>query len=199
MRGTERKDGPRNIKEMLTEMKDISESIVDLGYSAVIFNSEEIAKEVKDLEETMDELLNEMRVMAIMAARSREEAEQMAATLQVAAAAEKISDAAGDIVRLLDIDIEKRPFLSSILAGADEKIRSVAISPGSDLSGRAVGDLEVESETGVRIIAIKRKKRWIYEVDGDTRMKAGDYLVVRGVEDGFDRLSDVAQGVSPWS
>ncbi len=199
MRVSERKDGPRNIKEMLTEMKDISESIVDLGYSAVIFNSEDMAKEVKVLEDTMDELLNEMRVTAILAARTQEDAEQMAATLQVAAAAEKISDAAGDIVRLLEIDIEKRPFLSSILAGADEKIRSVAISQGSDLSGRVVGDLEVESETGVRIIAIKRRKRWIYEVDGDTRMKAGDYLVVRGVEDGFDRLRDVAQGVSPWS
>jgi len=199
MRGTDRKEGPRNIKEMLTEMKDISESIVDLGYSAVIFNSEDMANEVRVLEETMDELLNEMRIMAIMAARTHEEAEQMAATLQVASAAEKISNAAGDIVRLLEIDIEKRPFLSSILAGADEKIRSVAIAPGSELAGRAVGELEVESETGVRIIAIKRRKRWIYEVDGDTRMKSGDYLVVRGVEDGFDRLRDVAQGVSQWS
>jgi len=172
---------------------------VDLGYSAVIFNSEDMANEVRVLEETMDELLNEMRIMAIMAARTHEEAEQMAATLQVASAAEKISNAAGDIVRLLEIDIEKRPFLSSILAGADEKIRSVAIAPGSELAGRAVGELEVESETGVRIIAIKRRKRWIYEVDGDTRMKSGDYLVVRGVEDGFDRLRDVAQGVSQWS
>jgi len=198
MRDTDRKDGPRNIKEMLTEMKDISESIVDLGYSAVIFNSEDIAEEVRALESRMDGLLNEMRVVAIMAARSHEEAEQMATTLQVAAAAEKISNAAGDIVRLLEIDIEKRPFLPSILASADEKIRSVAIVAGSDLSGKAVGELEVESETGVRIIAIKRKKRWLYEVDSETTMKAGDYLLVRGVEDGFIRLNDIAQGVSQW-
>ncbi|HID74101.1 MAG TPA: potassium transporter TrkA [Thermoplasmata archaeon] len=193
-----RGEGPRNIKEILTEMKDISETVVDLGYSAVVFNSEDIAEEVWNLEEEIDELLHELRVLAILAARNREEAEQMASILQVAAAAEKISDAAGDIVRLLEMDLGRRTFLTSLLAGADEKLRAVRISPGSSLDGRLVGELEIESETGVRIIAIRRRKRWIYEVDGDTRLKAGDYIVVRGVDDGFLELKAVAEGVRRW-
>ena len=38
---------PTPVKELLTEMKDISELIIDLAYSAVLFDNEEIAEEVK--------------------------------------------------------------------------------------------------------------------------------------------------------
>ena len=41
---------PVTVKELLTEMKDISELIIDLAYSAVLFNTEDIAEEVKYLE-----------------------------------------------------------------------------------------------------------------------------------------------------
>ena len=188
----------RNIKQILTEMKDISESVVDLGYSAVVFNSEDIAAEVYSLEEEMDSLLHEIRILAMLAARNRAQAEQLAHVLQIAGAAEKISNAAGDIVKILEMDISKMTFLTSLLAGADEKIRAVRIADGSDLAGKLVGDLRIESETGARIIAIRRRKRWLYEVDGETRLWAGDFLVARGVEDGFNVLKAAAEGVRAW-
>ena len=99
---TELEYEPRPVKEILTEMKDISELIIDLAYSAVLFDNEEIAEEVKYLDVEMDKLNYDIRMMAMMASRTKEDAEQLAGILQVAEAAESISNAAGDIINLLD-------------------------------------------------------------------------------------------------
>ncbi|HDM67091.1 MAG TPA: potassium transporter TrkA, partial [Thermoplasmatales archaeon] len=84
---------PTSVKELLTEMKNISELIIDLAYSAVLFHNEEIAEEVKYLDVRMDKLNYEIRMMALMATRTKEDAEQLAGILQVAEAAESISNA----------------------------------------------------------------------------------------------------------
>ena len=50
------------VRELLTEMKDISEVMVDLAYAAIMFDSEEIAEEVAHLEERMHTLNYEIRI-----------------------------------------------------------------------------------------------------------------------------------------
>ena len=42
---------PRNLKDLLIEMKDTSELMVDLAYSAMVYDDEDIAEEVIRLEE----------------------------------------------------------------------------------------------------------------------------------------------------
>ena len=44
------------VQEILTEMKDISEVIVDLAYAALMYNSKEMGAKVNDLEDEMEEL-----------------------------------------------------------------------------------------------------------------------------------------------
>jgi len=165
---------PTSVKELLTEMKDVSELIVDLAYSAVVFDSKEIGEEVSYLESKMDKLKYQIRLASMLAARNVEEAEQLTGILQVASAAETIANAAGDIVKILDIDIESRPFIPSILKDADEKINTTVINGESSLANKTLGELSLESELGVRIIAIRRKKKWMYDPEGDTRLKEGD-------------------------
>ena len=189
---------PTSVKELLTEMKDVSELILDLAYSAVLFDSKEIGEEVSYLESKMDRLKYKIRLASLLAARNVEEAEQLTGILQVASAAETIANAAGDMVKLLDTNIESRPFIPSILRDADEKICTSVISSGSSLSGKNLGELSLESELGVRIIAIRRKKKWIYDPEEDMRLKAGDRLIARGVMDGFIRLKKLAAGELAW-
>ncbi|UCE73275.1 MAG: potassium transporter TrkA [Methanomassiliicoccales archaeon] len=189
---------PTSVKELLTEMKDVSELIIDLAYSAVVFDSKEIGEEVSHLESKMDMLKYKIRLASMLAARTTEEAEQLTGILQVASAAETIANAAGDMVKLLDIDIESRPFIPSILKDADEKINTTEITSSSSLSNRILGELSLESELGVRIIAIRRMKKWIYDPEDDARLKAGDRLIVRGVMDGFLRLKSIAAGQRAW-
>lgn len=189
---------PTSVKELLTEMKDVSELIVDLAYSAVVFDSKEIGEEVSHLESKMDKLKYQIRLASMLAARNVDEAEQLTGILQVASAAETIANAAGDIVKLLDMDIESRPFIPSILKQADEKINTSVISGSSSIADKTLRELSLESELGVRILAIRRMKKWIYDPQGDTRLKVGDRIIVRGVMDGFIRFKKIADGKITW-
>ena len=42
------------VQELLTEMKDISEVIVDLAYASLMYNSRELALRVNELEDEME-------------------------------------------------------------------------------------------------------------------------------------------------
>ena len=64
---------PKNVKELLVELKDASELMVDLAYAAVFFNEENLAEEVEELEQQMDEHLRRLREVAMLAARSPED------------------------------------------------------------------------------------------------------------------------------
>ena len=183
---------PTTVKDLLTEMKDISELIIDLAYSAVLFENDEIAEEVKYLEVRMDKLNYDIRIMAMMAARTKEDAEQLAGILQVAQAAEKISNTAGDIVLLLKD--KNKPTLSRILNRADEKIFRVRISSNSEACEKKIGDLKIESETGVRIIAIRRDDFWIYNPQSDVILQSKDWLIVRGSDEGYNDLDKFLKG-----
>ncbi|MCU0860803.1 MAG: potassium transporter TrkA [Methanomassiliicoccales archaeon] len=189
---------PRTVREILTEMKDTSEVIVDLAYASLVFDSEDMAEEVHHLERRMDTLLYHIRIKAMLSARTRRDAEQLAGLLQVASSAEAISNAAKDIVLLLKYDSDKRPFLPIVLKEAEEKIKSLSLADKSDMVNRSIGEMGVESETGMRVIALKRGKRWLYDPDETTKLKAGDMLIVRGTDNGFEVLRSFASGERRW-
>lgn len=190
---TELEYEPKPVKDLLTEMKDISELIIDLAYSAVLFHNREISEEVKFLEVRMDKLNYDIRMMAMMAARTKEDAEQLAGILQVAEAAETISNAAGDIISLL-AEEETGPILPKILKQADEKIFRVKVSPSSKACGKKIGELSIEAETGMRIIAIRRDDLWIYNPDAESTVEKDDWLITRGNDEGYEELSRFLHG-----
>src|SRR5215208_5400016 len=86
-----REDRPRNLKDMLAEAKNTSELMVDLAYAALFYNSEDFSEEVFRLEERLNDLVYDMRSLAILAARSPADSEQMAGLLQDLPAAEEIT------------------------------------------------------------------------------------------------------------
>ena len=185
---------PTPVKDLLTEMKDISELIIDLAYSAVLFDNQEMAEEVRYLDVRMDKLNYDIRMMAMMAARTKDDAEQLAGILQVAEAAETISNAAGDIVNLLSKEEKTGPILPKILKEADEQLFRMKVSNESNACNKKIGDLRVESETGMRIIAIRRDDCWIYNPQSDTDIKANDWLITRGTDEGYKELNKFLHG-----
>lgn len=191
---TELEYKPTTVKELLTEMKDISELIIDLAYSAVLLDSDDIAEEVRFLDVRMDKLNYDIRMMAMLAARTKEDAEKLAGILQVAEAAETISNVAGDIANLLTLKEKTRPVLPKIISKADEQIFRIEVSPKSKACNQKLGDLRVESETGMRLIAIRRGECWIYNPRSDTIINANDWLIARGTDEGFEDLSKFLKG-----
>ncbi|MFB6160112.1 MAG: potassium channel family protein [Haloferacaceae archaeon] len=174
---------PVSVKEVLAEMKDTSELLIDLAYSAVLLGSRDVAAEVLELEERMDVLQLQARMSLLLAARSPEDAEQLAPVLGVVGAAEKISDAAGDIAKIVIEDIGLPDELRGALPDAVETLVRGEVAGASPYAGRTLDDVNMETETGVRVIAIRRAGEWITNPDHETRLEAGDVVLLRGAED----------------
>ena len=130
---TEYEYQPISFKDVLIEMKDISELMVDLAYSAILFDNKEIALEVINLEERMNKLVYQARIQSILGARRLEEAEAMSGMLQVAEAAERIANSASDMAMLILKDIKFPAKLKRVFPEAEEVVTRVIVSQGSEL------------------------------------------------------------------
>ncbi|WP_280587679.1 potassium channel family protein [Halorubrum sp. Boch-26] len=175
---------PTSVKDLLVEMKDTAELLIDLSYSAVLHGSPTIAEEVVELEHRMDILQMRARMSLMLAARSPDEAETLAPVLGVVGAADKISDAAGDIAKIVTEEIGLPDAMRGALTEGVETLVRGTVAPDSDYAGRTLKDIDLESETGVRVIAIRRDDDWILNPGPKTRIEAGDVALLRGPETG---------------
>ena len=187
-----------SVRELLTEMKDTSEIIVDLAYASLMYNSENMANRVRELELEMDDLKFAIRYKALLSSRTKEDARQLSGLLEVASAADRISGAASDIVSLLRFPPEKRPLITDILLESDERIRMIRVKPESTMVGNTIERLAIEANTGCKIIAIKNRHGWTYDPEYDMKIRANDDIVVRGTDDGADLLTQYAAGRKEW-
>jgi uncharacterized protein with PhoU and TrkA domain len=185
---------PRPVKDLLIEMKDISELIVDLAYSAIIFDSEEIAQEVLRLEQRMYRLRYLLRLQVMLSTRTLQDAQMMLGILQVSGAGGAIANAAGDIVKILESELEYRPLTPFILKGSGERIRLLTIEEASAITGKTLGEMQLETKFGIRMVAVRRGKRWTYEISEEAVLKAGDQAIVIGTDEGIEQLRQVASG-----
>jgi uncharacterized protein with PhoU and TrkA domain len=68
----------------------------------------------------------------------------------------------------------------------------VRVRDGSHLARRPLADLELPVQTGMRIVAIRRDREWITDVEGEEIMLPGDVLFLRGSPAGITRLRELA-------
>ena len=187
-----RDSSPRNLKDMLTEAKDTSELMVDLAYAAIFYNSEDLSEEVFRLEERLNDLVFDMRSLAIFAARSHADAEQMAGILQVVQDIEKIGNAAVDIAKIVIKRLGIPPELLHDIPEAEEIPSRVRIQAESSLDGCSLGDVDLPVETGMRPIAIRREDEWDFEVEAEDVLRSGDVLFVQGPPEGVAEIRELA-------
>ncbi len=186
---------PRNLKDLLTEMKDTSELMVDLAYSAMVYDDEDIAEEVIRLEEKMDTLDYHMKIGAMLSTRRVEEAEEMSGVLQVARASENISNAAGDIAKIVLMDMGIPRELNLAMREADETIARATVGEDSIIAGRNLEDIEFDTEAGMWIIAIRRNDEWIYDPSHNTRIRPDDVLFARGHDEGVPLFMELVTNI----
>src|SRR5437763_15262679 len=169
---------PKNVKELLVELKDASELMVDLAYAAVFFNENSLAEEVEELERQMDEHLRRLREVAMLAARSPEDAEAMAGVLHIAAAIEKIGDAASDMARVVQARLGIPDALRPDLRHADEIVGRVKVRENAPAVGRSLRELTLPTETGMWLIAVRRGTQWEFDPGPESVGNEGDVLLV---------------------
>ncbi len=187
-----REDRPRNLKEMLSEAKNTSELMVDLAYAALFYNSEDFSEEVFRLEGRLNDLVFDMRTLAILAARSPADSEQMAGILQVVQDIEKIGNAANDIAKIVVKKLGIPPELLQDLPAAEEVTSRVSIYPESELDGRSLWELDLPVETGMRPIAVRSGSEWNFDPDPEDVLREGDVLFLQGPPEGVAEIRELA-------
>jgi uncharacterized protein with PhoU and TrkA domain len=185
---------PISVREALTEMKDVSEIMIDLAYSAALFNSHELAEEVMELEKRVDYLDYIINMNTMLAVRDAEDAEHLTAVTTVAAATNKISDAAADIAAIVLKDIGIHPIVRKAFEQVEERLARAIVKPDSILVNKKLGDLELAANIGVDVIAIRRKREWKIDPEDNEKILEGDVLLARGAPNGIDELMAIASG-----
>ncbi|MFQ6053391.1 MAG: potassium channel family protein [Candidatus Bathyarchaeia archaeon] len=184
---------PVSVRETLIQMKDISELMIDLAYSAALFNNRGLAEEVVELEKRMDTLVYVLNMNLMLAARDKDDAESLAGVAKVGSLTNSISDAAADIAGIVLNDIGIHPIVREVFERTEEHLAKVEVAEGSILAGRSVLELDLAAGIGVDIIAIRRGKHWMINPEKEI-IVPGDVILARGTASGLEKLEKAAKG-----
>ncbi len=177
-----------DIEDILLEMKDTSELMVDLAYSALLYDNEEIARQVVELEQRVDDWDQEVQKKAVERAIDDKDVEKALVFIRLADSIETVADGAVEIADVVLRDIEPHPVVAAALKESDTVIATVTVPTTSPAAGKTLGEMKMASETGMWVIAIRRGDSWIYGPDENTLVEQGDLLIARGPVEGGREL-----------
>jgi uncharacterized protein with PhoU and TrkA domain len=184
--------GFSRVTKDLLKLKDTSELMVDLAYSALLYDNEDIANEIIYLEEIADAIEKDVVLAALKDVERKGDSRRSYVMVRLAQAMEMIADAAVSMADVVLRDIEKNPVIRLSLRDSKTLITSVRVSKTSPLNGKSLGEVRLASESGMWIVAIKRERSYVYGPDENTVIKAGDQLIARGPKEGVPILREMA-------
>ena len=186
---------PVPVRELLIEMKNLSELMIDLSYSAALFNDKELAEDVLALESRIDTLGYLLDIEIMVASRGDpKDAEALVGVSTVAAATDKISDAAADIAAIVTRNIGVHPIVGSIFEKVEERLMKATVKEGSIIIGKKIGRLDLAARMGIDVIAIRRNKDWIINPNIEEKILINDVLITRGAPLGTKEFRDLTEG-----
>ena len=174
--------------DILVEMKDLAEAAVALAYASILFNNRTLAAEVGVLEARSDVLQDELESWVLRAAPEARNVDELRGLFRLASASESICDAARDMTWYVEHGEPLHPVVQMALEETEETSVETVVQPGSPADGRSLKELQVETETGMFVLAIQRGPRWVYRPRGTSVLRGGDRLISIGPEEGEEEL-----------
>ncbi len=179
------------IVSRFVELKDTSELMMDLAYSALLLNNRELAEEVHRLEEFMDKQHTDFELLALTSEFRKEEASGFLGLIRLGVATEKIADAAADMAEVVLRGIEPHQVLKITIREAEETVIQTCVTQGSLLIGKTLKEARVHEETGMWILAIKRADKTL-RPKADSKIQIDDILIASGYADGVADMKKLA-------
>lgn len=173
------------------ELKDTSELMMDLAYSALLLNSRELAEEVQRLEEYMDKLHTDFELLALTSDFKKEEASGFLGLIRLGVATEKIADAAAEMAEVVLRGIEPHPVLKLTIKEAEETVTQACVTDDSPLINKTLKEARVHEQTGMWVLAIRRGEKTL-RPKADSKIQRGDILIASGYSEGVDDLEKLA-------
>lgn len=180
-----------HLANMLAQLKDLSEMMVDLSYSALLYGSEEVADQVLEMRETIDIVHTEFELM-VLGLREERPVKGLLGLIRLAEAAESLAEAAIMMSDIVKKGVKAHPILRMAIERAEETIVTSLISEDSALKGKSLGDIGLEDDIGMRVIAVKRNGNWTYNPPDSFSLGSGDLIIARGYIEGREKLLTLA-------
>jgi len=182
-----------NVKDLLEEIKDLSELMLDLAYSSVFFESKEIAKEVLLLFNNLDALEERLYSHLFAASRGRY-SRKLISIIGILETSKMVAYAARNMSELVLEGSELHSIVKEALQSSNRSITRAEIKSASGLANKTLGEVHLRSRTGVNIIAVRRKDKWVFYPNKHTRILENDILIGVGPGEGCKFFGKLAKG-----
>jgi uncharacterized protein with PhoU and TrkA domain len=181
------------ILAMLIQMKDTSELLIKLAYTALLTNNKDIAEDIFELEDKFDAFHTEFELEVLKMELEEGEEKRRLGLIRLGGAAENLADAAAQMAEIVLRGVDVHPLMKIALQEADERVSRETIEPTSILANKTLGQLRLEDH-GTRIFAVKRNDHWTYDPRGRFKLLAGDIIYAGGYREAVEHLEEVARG-----
>lgn len=184
------------ITQDLVELKDTSEMMIALAYSALLLNSRYLAEEVRLLEDKVDRLHTEFELLVLSSRVGSQETRGLLGLIRMGVVTERIADAAAEIAEVVLRGGEPHPVLSMVIQGAEETVETAELGEGSLLTGKTLKEAKIPEETGMWVLVVKRGDRWI-RPRPDLVLHVGDVVIASGYAEGEEDFQGLVSGKPP--
>jgi len=181
------------ITQDLVELKDTSEMMMDLAYSALLLNSRYLAEEVRLLEDKVDRLHTEFELLVLSSRVESQETRGLLGLIRMGVVTERIADAAAEIAEVVLRGGEPHPVLSMVIQDAEETVETAELGEGSLLMGKTLKEARIPEETGMWVLVVKRGDRWI-RPRPDLVLQVGDVVIASGYAEGEEDFQGLVSG-----
>jgi uncharacterized protein with PhoU and TrkA domain len=181
------------IATLLANLKDTSELMIDLAYSSLLFNSQELAEEVQMLEDRVDVMHTEFERRVLFSCSKHDNAEDYLGLIRIGITTERIADAARRIADVVLRGLKPHPVMRLVIEEAEETVTRLQVSSQSRLVGRTLQETKIPVETGMWVLVIRRENEWI-RPHKNTIIEAGDIIIASGYAEGEKDLVNLVSG-----
>ena len=181
------------ITRELVTLKNTSEMMIDLAYSALRLNSSYLAQEVMALEERMDELHIDFQSKVLSRTEEETDPKELLGIIRMGNVTERIADAASEIAEVVLRGGEPHPILGMVIQDAEETVEHVTVAEDSVVAGKTLRDAQIADETGMWVLYIRRGNRWM-RPRPSTRLEPGDLIVASGYSEGEEDFKQLLTG-----
>jgi len=181
------------ITQDLVELKDTSEMMMDLAYSALLLNSRYLAEEVRLLEDKVDRLHTEFELLVLSSRVESQETRGLLGLIRMGVVTERIADAAAEIAEVVLRGGEPHPVLSMVIQDAEETVETAVLGEGSLLRGKTLKEARIPEETGMWVLVVKRGDRWI-RPRPDLVLQLEDVVIASGYAEGEEDFQGLVSG-----
>lgn len=184
----ERIQGFEKVEKLLAEIINTTEMMVDLAYGALIYNNVEVAREVIALEEEVDSLHLELELEVMRRSGKKGRELEALGLIRMGLICEMISDAAASIADIVIRGLEAHEILVKAFQEVEDTVLMTEVKPGSLMDGKTIEETRLQERFNVKILAVRRASKWLYEPNEAFRIAGRDVLIATGLLEGIEEV-----------